>query len=417
MDEILLASIVLYKATKQQSYLDDTIEMYRETSGLNNHTEPLDWDNKWGAFYLLLAEATLDYQDQNEALRVRAETELYLDGIVSGATANKTNGGLLFWDAYSTANSNSLAMSTSFLLLSYSAKLLRPLAETSADKDGLLAKAQRYEGDGFIDIHYRFDTDQSTTDFANSQIDYIFGKNPLNQHYVVGERSNSPKYPHSAPASGFNSLKEALKHPQDLSRAHTIYGALVGGPSKNDSFADVRLDWSQTEVALDYNAPYQNILAYQIMFHPEDPFYMVSDKNSSPYVDQLENSSELPAWGFALAIVLPALVLLGVSVGAFILIRRRQRNRKIQEEVIYAIHSAKNRYRPQRGISAEEQIRPAANQLGVMSDSSDQMPLSGSMIGGGVGPTSVSNEKLDLPDHHHTGKVTSSPAINEKHSY
>lgn len=46
MDEILLASIVLYKATKQQSYLDDTIEMYRETSGLNNHTEPLDWDNK-----------------------------------------------------------------------------------------------------------------------------------------------------------------------------------------------------------------------------------------------------------------------------------------------------------------------------------------------------------------------------------
>lgn len=144
---------------------------------------------------------------------------------------------------------------------------------------------------------------------------------------------------------------------------------------------------------------------------------MVSDKNSSPYVDQLENSSELPAWGFALAIVLPALVLLGVSVGAFILIRRRQRNRKIQEEVIYAIHSAKNRYRPQRGISAEEQIRPAANQLGVMSDSSDQMPLSGSMIGGGVGPTSVSNEKLDLPDHHHTGKVTSSPAINEKHSY
>jgi len=49
---------------------------------------------------LLLAEATLDYQDQNEALRVRAEAELYLDGIVSGATANKTNGGLLFWDAY-----------------------------------------------------------------------------------------------------------------------------------------------------------------------------------------------------------------------------------------------------------------------------------------------------------------------------
>lgn len=62
------------------------------------------------------------------------------------------------------------------------------------------------------------------TDSANSQINYIFGNNPLNQNYIMGERSNSPKFLHSAPASGFSSLKEALKHPQDLSRAHTIYG-------------------------------------------------------------------------------------------------------------------------------------------------------------------------------------------------
>lgn len=46
MDELLLAGIVLYKATKQQSYLDETLEMYRETKELNSHTEPLDWDNK-----------------------------------------------------------------------------------------------------------------------------------------------------------------------------------------------------------------------------------------------------------------------------------------------------------------------------------------------------------------------------------
>ncbi|KAL9557059.1 hypothetical protein MBANPS3_001585 [Mucor bainieri] len=406
VDELLLAGVVLYRATQQQSYLDDTIEMYRETRGLNNHTEPLDWDNKWGAFYSLLAEATLDYRDQNEALLVRKEAEAYLDGIVSGATVNKTDGGLLFWDAYSTENSNSLAMSTSFLLLSYSAKLLRPLAETSAEKDALLIKAQQYEVLKQLPI----------VEFANSQIDYIFGKNPINQHYVVGERSNSPKYPHSAPASGFTSLKEALKHPDDLSRAHTIYGALVGGPSRDDTFADFRLDWSQTEVALDYNAPYQNILAYQVMFHPEDPFYMKPNENSSPYVDELENKASLPAWGFALAIVLPALVLLGVSIGAFVLIRRRQRDRKIQEEVIYAIHSAKNRYRPQRGIRAEEQITPATNQLGVISDPSGQIPANGTIMMGGAGSTSVSNEKLDLSNHH--SKIAASPStVNEKHQY
>lgn len=195
---------------------------------------------------------------------------------------------------------------------------------------------------------------------------------------------------------------------------HTLT-ALVGGPSRNDTFADVRLDWSQTEVALDYNAPYQNILAYQVMFHPGDPFYMMPNENSSPYVDQLENKANLPAWGFALAIVLPALVLLGVSVGAFVLIRRRQRDRKIQEEVIYAIHSAKNRYRPQRGITAEEQIRPAANQLGVMSESCGPLPLNGTIIDG-VGSTCVSNEKLDLSKHH-SKNLASSSVVNEKHQY
>lgn len=116
-------------------------------------------------------------------------------------------------------------MSTSFLLLSYSAKLLRPLAETSPNKDALLTKAQRYEGKAcFYVSRHTHETDAAIKDFANGQIDYIFGKNPINQHYVVGERSNSPKYPHSAPASGFTSLKEALKHPYDRSRAHTIYG-------------------------------------------------------------------------------------------------------------------------------------------------------------------------------------------------
>ena len=120
-------------------------------------------------------------------------------------------------------------MSTSFLLLSYSAKLLRPLAETSAEKDAMLAKAQRYEGKLLFLLYYTSPlvTNAAIVDFANGQIDYIFGRNPINQHYVVGERSNSPKYPHSAPASGFISLKEALKHPEDLSRAHTIYGGTI----------------------------------------------------------------------------------------------------------------------------------------------------------------------------------------------
>lgn len=55
---------------------------------------------KWGAVYVLLAEVLMDFEDKDAANKARIEAETYLDGIVSGETANKTNGGLLFWNEY-----------------------------------------------------------------------------------------------------------------------------------------------------------------------------------------------------------------------------------------------------------------------------------------------------------------------------
>lgn len=182
----------------------------------------------------------------------------------------------------------------------------------------------------------------------------MFGKNPIEQNYIVGERSNSPKYPHSAPASGFASLAQAISNPSDRSKSHVIYGgiiqnqyicnfyvnlffstlALVGGPSRNDSFADALLDWSQTEVALDYNAPYQNLLAYQIMFSADDPYYIPKRDTTNPDDPEPtsgeEPSATLPAWGIALAVVLP--ILLIVSLFAFLFIRHRRN--KIEKQKI-----------------------------------------------------------------------------------
>ena len=42
--------------------------------------------------------------------------------------------------------------------------------------------------------------------FAQRQLDYALGKNPLNAVYVVGQHPNSPQNPHSAPASGGNNV-------------------------------------------------------------------------------------------------------------------------------------------------------------------------------------------------------------------
>ncbi|GAA5802760.1 hypothetical protein HPULCUR_008235 [Helicostylum pulchrum] len=317
MDDLILSGVAMYKATQNKAYLDQSLKLYKSTAGISSHSEPLGWDNKWGALYVLLAELMLDSPDHSEALERRIDAENYLDNIVSGITVNKTDGGLLFWDFFSNQN----AMSVSHLLLSYSTKVLRPLSEKSSDKDTMLAKIKRYE------------------DLANSQLDYILGKNPLNQNYVVGELSNSPKYPHSASASGFKTLDGAIKNPSDLSQAHIIYGelkltfllAMVGGPSKNDSFSDVLLDWTQTEVALDYNAPYQNILAYQVMFNPKSPFYISDLVDSNNQDGNSETvSSSIPSWGIALAVVLPISTLIGLFT--FLLIRHRKRKDTEKEQ-------------------------------------------------------------------------------------
>lgn len=134
---------------------------------------------------------------------------------------------------------------------------------------------------------------------------------------------------------------------------------MVGGPSKNDSFSDVLLDWTQTEVALDYNAPYQNLLAYQVMFNPKNPFY-VSDIVGSDNLDEIPQTvpSPVPSWGIALAVVLPVLTLMGLF--AFLFIRRRNRR-----------DTEKEQFNTRNNIHQERTVK----QLGV-----DEFKSSGSTI-------------------------------------
>ncbi|KAG8806506.1 hypothetical protein FRC19_007223 [Serendipita sp. 401] len=58
-----------------------------------------------------------------------------------------------------------------------------------------------------------------------------------------------------------------------MQEAYVLYGAVVGGPDKNDDFWDERRDWVQTEVALDYNAPLLTLVAWKVATDGNDPFY------------------------------------------------------------------------------------------------------------------------------------------------
>src|SRR6266511_3320934 len=81
------------------------------------------------------------------------------------------------------------------------------------------------------------DKSKKYNDFANSQINYLFGNNPLKTPYVVGVHPNSPQNPHHAGAHGGKNVGNLNDPPQTQ---HILYGSIVGGPSKKDIFNDKR---------------------------------------------------------------------------------------------------------------------------------------------------------------------------------
>ncbi|GAM23143.1 hypothetical protein SAMD00019534_063180 [Acytostelium subglobosum LB1] len=88
------------------------------------------------------------------------------------------------------------------------------------------------------------------TTFTQAQIKYMLGDNPNQQSFVVGIGSKHPINPHHSAAH--HSLTDSMNDP--INNVYLIKGALVGGPSLNDSYLDDRADYIRNEVALDYNA-------------------------------------------------------------------------------------------------------------------------------------------------------------------
>lgn len=66
--------------------------------------------------------------------------------------------------------------------------------------------------------------------------------------YIVGSNPNSPSNPHSAAASGGDDIGKINTSPPK--EAYVLYGAVIGGPDKNDNYYDIRSDWPETEVSM-----------------------------------------------------------------------------------------------------------------------------------------------------------------------
>jgi endoglucanase len=234
-DELVWGAAWLYMATKDAAYLSKA-----EAGYANLATEPQStthsfkwthaWDDKSYGCYVLLAKLT-----GKDAYKQDAER--WLDFWSVGTGGQKiayTPGGLAWLDSWGSLR---YAMNTSLIAFIYSDYL------TDA------AKKQRYH------------------DFAVRQVNYALGDNPAKRSFEIGFGNNPPTKPHHRSAHG--SWADNLTIPEQT--RHVLYGALVGGPGKDDAYTDSRQDYTVNEVACDYNAAFTGALARMYQEFGGDP--------------------------------------------------------------------------------------------------------------------------------------------------
>ena len=110
--------------------------------------------------------------------------------------------------------------------------------------------------------------------WADSQVNYCFGDNALDLCYVLGMGEKNPKAIHHRGASGihddhWNELgkESGGEDGWQTEYAHTLYGALIGGPKSDGSYNMKEIgvsNYEQSEVAIDYNAGYTAVLCAMI---------------------------------------------------------------------------------------------------------------------------------------------------------
>ena len=109
--------------------------------------------------------------------------------------------------------------------------------------------------------------DYTFADWAEGQMEYIMGNNPMDRAYIVGyDLEKGASHPHHRAAHGSKTLN--MDEPAD--QTHVLWGALVGGPDANDYHRDITKDYIYNEVAVDYNAGFVGACAGLYKYYGKD---------------------------------------------------------------------------------------------------------------------------------------------------
>ncbi len=211
-DQLAWAAYWLCEATGETAYLEKSKNYFSQAG--DNYKWAQCWDDVSFGTELLLAEKT------GEA-KYKDGIEQHLDWWVNGVTY--TPKGLAWLDMWGALR---YSTTTAFLAAVYA--------------------------DGDICPAAKKDTYNS---FAKKQIDYALGSS--GRSYVVGYGENPPKNPHHRTAHG--SYTNNIGEPAQT--RHILFGALVGGPDSGDHYSDDRNNYTNNEVACDYNAGFTGALA------------------------------------------------------------------------------------------------------------------------------------------------------------
>ena len=261
IDDCMFAALWLYKATGDQAYLDKVEKDYipnfplEEQSTAKKYTWGLCWDDTSQGAAFLYAQISKDQEWIDHCARHikywMGEDEKKLQSITP-----KGLSWLFQWGCLRHATT------TAFL-----AKL------------------------GSDTIFKGSDNESKFDKWGDSQMNYCFGDNEMGLSYVLGMGEKSPTAIHHRTTSGvhddhWNDLgqKSGGDEGWQTEYAHTLYGALIGGPDSKGNYGDYKVaDYQYTEVAIDYNAGYTACLCA-----------MIDDYGGTPLADF--PPAEMPKW-------------------------------------------------------------------------------------------------------------------------
>ena len=244
LDDCMYAANWLYRATGDESYLEKCEKDYIPNFPTENQST--DWKYTWGLCWDDTTQAAALLYAQNTG------KQEWIDHISKHIQYWMGEGPKTF-EGKITADGLSWLTNWGCLRHVAGTAWIAKLASDTILKDNA-ALAEKYDK------------------WADSQMQYMFGDNAIGMSYVLGMGDKNPTAIHHRTASGihddhWNELGQETGGAEgwQTEYAHTLYGALIGGPDSSGNYESYTVsDYQYTEVAIDYNAGYTAALCAMI---------------------------------------------------------------------------------------------------------------------------------------------------------